>query len=257
MKQIRYNVFETNSSSTHAINISREGILPPVKCDEAIYLSGDEFGWAWDRFNDWETKANYMAQSITSCPWNGDPYITDQGKFDMLREVIMEQTGAPEVIISANGYIDHQSSDIANDAWKDKDTLRDFIFNPKSYLFTGNDNSEPPLNFYDPPGTKFTHQVRLVGIDYNTPLKLKSIPSKEELQTALITLWHSFCCETRDYRSPKYDDDKVLPNYDIYGDGVWSEIDEGHFIVGFHRYNEDTGYEKLSERKVQFKLEEL
>jgi hypothetical protein len=38
------------------------------------------------------------------------------------------------------GYIDHQSSDVCNEAFESDTTLRDFIFNPASYVRTDNGN---------------------------------------------------------------------------------------------------------------------
>ena len=65
----------------------------------------------------------------------------------MLTEVLKEETGASKVEYRQSddqyylyGYIDHQSHEVCEGAFKNKETLRNFIFNPKSYLHTDNDN---------------------------------------------------------------------------------------------------------------------
>jgi len=68
----------------------------------------------------------------------------------MLEEVIEEVTGATEVLFNlSDSYIDHQSHDVVGKAFESKETLKEFIFNPKSVLRTGNDNDETPDGWYD------------------------------------------------------------------------------------------------------------
>lgn len=65
-KQTRHSVFETNSSSTHSISISRTGnreLITPNDCGEII-ISMSEFDWEEDVFHDFYTKASYIATSI-------------------------------------------------------------------------------------------------------------------------------------------------------------------------------------------------
>lgn len=141
MKQIRHNVFETNSSSTHSITINYDGKLNETMTpneDNQIILEGGEFGWEVEDYNNSWDKANYCAVASL---WSDD-------RQTMLKEVIMEITGCDEVIIEASeeydspyySYIDHQSSDTADEAFADKDSLKSFIFNSNSILHTDNDN---------------------------------------------------------------------------------------------------------------------
>jgi hypothetical protein len=67
----------------------------------------------------------------------------------MLEEVIKEHTGAHTVVLEKEevgdwgypyGYIDHQSSDVCLEAFNSKETLKQFIFNTNSALYTDNDN---------------------------------------------------------------------------------------------------------------------
>lgn len=141
MRVERKGVFETNSSSMHSISISDD-----VEYYETIYpdengiiiLIGGEFGWEIEKYNDAWTKANYAAVDV-----NGN-----KEKTSMLKKVIREHTGAKEVKISLSCnwknpemcYIDHQSVGTSEDAFFSEDTLKNWIFNPKSWLKTDNDN---------------------------------------------------------------------------------------------------------------------
>jgi hypothetical protein len=191
MKTIRQGVFETNSSSTHSISINidtelYDSITPDS--DGVITLSGGQFGWEWEKYNDALTKANYCA--VDCC--------MDDIKFQMLREVIMEHTGAKNVILNVShnydddnwSYIDHQSVGTAHPAFVSQDQLKNFIFGKKSYLFTGNDNGCPPPNFYDVDKSKFTHKVTLEGSDGEYLVMesdLKDIVKMEEVISTLFS----------------------------------------------------------------------
>jgi len=155
MKNIRNKVFETNSSSTHSISIYNaiQGLYDTIVPDSngVITLTGGEFGWEWEKYNDAITKANYAAVFTL-----GDRRMTD-----MLIQVIKDHTGAKEVEIACSddykspnySYIDHQSARSeggdAGEAFSTPQTLKNWIFHPDSWLFTGNDNESAPSNFYD------------------------------------------------------------------------------------------------------------
>lgn len=152
MKQIRMGVFETNSSSTHSITISDEqtdalmDTLPMNESNEVV-LTGGEFGWEEESYNDALTKANYLAVYIEQ--WAGDD--SDRLK-EMFERIIKEQTGCTEIVYGRVsrwgdsdpdlGYIDHQSVEGYALHWlfESGDDLRNFIFNPESILVTDNDN---------------------------------------------------------------------------------------------------------------------
>ena len=179
MIKIRKCVFETNSSSTHSISISYatklfDTIIPDD--DGNIYLaSNKDFGWEWKKYNDAKTKAIYAAIETE--------YNPNHRK--MLEDVIKEHTGAKEVYFKVNGTIDHQSVSTAFKAFDTKESLKNWLFNPESWLFTGNDNEESPPNFYD---IDF-------GIEYNYKLSFSQShvlfeekPSEEKIKESLIGL---------------------------------------------------------------------
>ena len=67
MKQIRPGLFETNSSSVHAIVITKNNNieipknLPPIL--EMVTIS---FGWEIDRYNDFPSKLQYLYNACES-----------------------------------------------------------------------------------------------------------------------------------------------------------------------------------------------
>jgi len=189
-KIIRKACFETNSSSTHSIAVARddmEFVIDTIYPDQdgVITVHGQEFGWGWDKYNDSLTKLAYVLQ--------------DQGENenhrDMIIDVVKEQTGASEIIFYSNeGYIDHDGCGTAYYACKDKETLRQFIFNKNSWLFIGNDNSSPNPMFYDVPefrdnkmiSPRYKYELFIDGIKKTT--KYKDEPTDEELADGIESL---------------------------------------------------------------------
>lgn len=129
----RKSVFETNSSSTHSISISSStDVFSSITPDENgnIVLTGGEFGWENESYNDPLTKANYCALD----------YKNNKSKLGMLKKVILEHTGAKAVILNLDGYIDHQSAGTSEEAFESEEILKRFIFGKNSFLETSNDN---------------------------------------------------------------------------------------------------------------------
>ncbi len=173
--KIRKSVFETNSSSTHSIHIDNKTMLMDTSLlpdeDGVITLTGGEFGWEWERYNDALTKANYA--SIDSSGVSNE----------LLIQAITEQTGARQVNINHIDwvYIDHQSRGLLEEMNLEK--LKNWIFNPNSWLITGNDNSSEPedmKNFpeIDEKGVEhpfeYTHEIEIKNKDIK--FKFKGLP---------------------------------------------------------------------------------
>lgn len=144
-KQVRENVFETNSSSSHSISVSNLGDMvidtSLVPVDGKVKISGSgEYGWEWETFNQAEEKLRYMCQD---------------GNVQLAEKAVQKQLGAELVYTHLGwssdcwgGYIDHQSRGTTREIETVDEAVR-FIFDKNSWLFTGNDNGEPPTNFYD------------------------------------------------------------------------------------------------------------
>lgn len=175
--KIRKSVFETNSSSTHSIHIDNETALMDTTLlpneEGEITLTGGEFGWEWQRYNDALTKANYA--SIESSGAN----------IDVLIQAIIEQTGSKlvNIIHTDWSYIDHQSAGLL--MGMNLEELKNWIFNPNCWLVTGNDNSSEPSHIKDFPTIEedglgrlfeYTHEIKIENKDIT--FQIKGTPEK-------------------------------------------------------------------------------
>ena len=149
MKQIRKNVFETNSSSSHSLTISPN--TPIIDNTRKLNIHMDYFGWGYEEYNDIETKFNYLYTMIREYHYfdaresgykETEKYkkYTEELKFftDILDGLGVEY----EINELENGSIDHQSQtyEYINKFKKDKDLLIRWLFNPESILYIDNDN---------------------------------------------------------------------------------------------------------------------
>lgn len=197
---IRQSVFETNSSSSHSIIISdkTDGILDTLDCicdnDDTMVFEGGEFGREWSRSNDPEKKISYCATDNKENP----------ERLAMLAKVIAEHIGCKEVEFrltdeedteySKYYYVDHQSVGTSSDAFESEATLKNFLFNPGSWIFTGNDETTPPPNFFDvDPNIQYKYIMEMDGT--NTVVKFKEIPIVSEIEDAVASLMeeHEWC----------------------------------------------------------------
>lgn len=137
----RNGVFETNSSSTHSITISNKGNKGNLYVDEdgVCRIYPGEFGWEIESYNDSTTKASYCLTYLMQ-------FDDNNLEINMLKDVVKEISGAKSVeFIPNDGYyawgnIDHQSSDVASEAFESRENLKNFIQNSRSVLRTDNDN---------------------------------------------------------------------------------------------------------------------
>lgn len=144
MKKIRQGVFETNSSSMHSVHIaesSKDTIYKTINPNEegVIEISSGKYGWDEETFSSVNDKASY-AFTYTQ-------YGDEERLIEMLRSVIKKHTGCNEVVFLKTsdeyypkGYIDHQSTEVLNEAFSSEESLKEFLFNPESYFQTDNDN---------------------------------------------------------------------------------------------------------------------
>ena len=138
-KQIRRNVFETNSSSMHSLSI--------IGSDRMVQLTGEndvvsvgygEFGWGYDRLNSPREKISYL---ITQYSENDD-------MIDRIKDAVKDYTGFVLNIVEGNeddwddgkGYIDHQSQGMICEFISDKQSIIDIVFNEKYTIIIDNDN---------------------------------------------------------------------------------------------------------------------
>jgi hypothetical protein len=217
MKTIRIGVFETNSSSTHSITINEDtnlftSIIPDK--NGTITLTGGQFGWDWIAYNDALTKANYCA--VDACK--------SAERLEMLVSVIKNHTGAKEVILNIDvdwnkdnySYIDHQSQGPSDIVFSSEEQLKKFIFDEKSYLYTGNDNTSEPINFFDHDQSTFTHYIKLENSDEKYLIKEEDINNNEKIINVVTRLF----------------EDNVLNEYsDINQDERWNPNCKNKFYI--------------------------
>lgn len=180
MINIRRNVFETNSSSSHSISICQDsnGVLDTIACDPdgTITIRGGWFGREWEAYNDPMVKASYC---LSDCKGF-------ESQQNMLREVIQEHTGCKEVIfvVDDDSYVGHNTTGCTNVAFDDKENLKSLLFNPRSFIFSGSDESSPPPNFYDA-GKDITYRYQLEVDGTDLVYKFEDTPDRTVLELAL------------------------------------------------------------------------
>lgn len=137
MKKIRKGVFETNSSSTHSICITKNDVLDEKR--NWISFQTGEFGWECDTLTTLSEKASYLYTAILY-----------NEKLDLLDKVkeILDTNNIEYEFEEANDrysyYIDHSSmlNEFLNDICNNEDKLMRFLFSSESFILTGNDNDD-------------------------------------------------------------------------------------------------------------------
>lgn len=150
MIQIRNNMFETNSSSTHSLCISKEEFDRTLIPKYLNIRANEEFGWSQETYCDPESKANYLFQVLYDCDC--------QAEIEALTEKINNIAQKYNVRISfpkpeadkfgmyTDGYVDHAGDAVpfVQELIDDEDKLCRFLFNPNSCIYTGSDCVDDP-----------------------------------------------------------------------------------------------------------------
>ena len=155
MKIIRKSVFETNSSSTHVISITKHS---NYNIPKHINFKFGEFGWEYATYKDMESKASYL---YTMTEYFNGEYIEEFNKRELYLKKIMEYLDEEGVTYTFedrkvneygwddNGFIDHgaYSPEIIEGILESKEKFFRYLFDDRSYITTGNDNN---LGYYIP-----------------------------------------------------------------------------------------------------------
>lgn len=145
MIQIRNGVFETNSSSTHSLCISKEK-FDVANIPDYLNISADEdFGWSQIAYNTPEEKANYIFEVMCECGM-----IAEIKDFKNKIKKLGIKASYPKLVkdkwgcVDIGGYVDHAGEAVpfVHELLKDNDKLCRFLFNPKSVIYTGSDSAE-------------------------------------------------------------------------------------------------------------------
>lgn len=136
-RQIRRNVFETNSSSVHSISISNDGREPSeLKLNKDGYIEVDfgYFGKDERLYTSQYDKLSYLITCLYYLSGWDVEGIYEKYEFGYVEEAICEYSGAKGIrIVGKNEpYIDHRSVpylDIEIINSYDKDEVINFVFN--------------------------------------------------------------------------------------------------------------------------------
>lgn len=163
MIQIRSNVFETNSSSTHSICISKK----EPKIGSFVSFSLGEFGWENAAVN----PADYLYTAIM-CRSDHDELL-DKLKEILDKNGIMYDFEEPKQNSWGwyDFYIDHSedTDGFIDAALNDEDMLMRLLFNSDSVVYTGNDNDD-----YDNM-CEVAHEYKYVRDDNMKPPKIDDL----------------------------------------------------------------------------------
>jgi hypothetical protein len=172
MKQIRKNVFETNSSSTHSLtitdnykDIASSQFKFKMSYENTVSMEFGEFGWGYSEHTDAKTKFEYLCTMWWSTEAKRNfvslKDLKQQEGFLIIQEFVREVTQNPNIClkiptiklndyggncfeIDIDGYIDHQSLDDYTSLKSFLDaygiTAKDFVLNPNIKLIIDNDN---------------------------------------------------------------------------------------------------------------------
>jgi hypothetical protein len=140
--------FVSNSSSSSYVVIATRCDIPDTKLHETFVIGETgccEFGWEYEQYHCMHDKINFAYMQAK--------YANNQMWMYMLMDVLRKHgacmiesllcTEYPVVSGTRWGYIDHQScasEDANTEIFDDPETLERFIFEPESYIQTGNDN---------------------------------------------------------------------------------------------------------------------
>jgi len=139
-RSIRRYVFETNSSSTHSMCITKNNVLNQ-KSDYIKFRTGD-FGWEQDTLSSVSEKVSYLYTGILQCD-----------REDLIKDIknILDKNNIEyefEDTNGDNGYVDHGGElfDFLEEVCKEENKLMRYLFSSESFVLTGNDNSESDVS---------------------------------------------------------------------------------------------------------------
>lgn len=152
-KQVRKNIFETNSSSTHSIVIGNNGEDVYADLPKRLEFHGGEFGWEHRLYTDTQMKADYL---FTSLIYTDTPHeyvesikatLAKWGIEATFEEIVEKRYSNGEVYYDFADrycYVDHggRNQDLVRELCSDEAKLMNYLFSSGSYVETSNDNDD-------------------------------------------------------------------------------------------------------------------
>lgn len=145
MINIRKGLFETNSSSTHAICIGKNNHNLEIPSELTFQVG--EFGWENEVYGDTTTLASYLYTALTG-------YYSGKELTKYINHIytLLGHNGCKATFIEpsvdewgfADGCIDHSEElgDFLNKVLSSDKALLRYLFSPDSFIVTGNDNDD-------------------------------------------------------------------------------------------------------------------
>lgn len=155
MFNIRRCTFETNSSSTHSICITKQNDSLDIPDKLIVNVKNYEFGWEYDEYSTTDEKLAYLVLGIIA-GWN-DCFLEQSVKLNKLVKTIGKWVKTVHIegldIVCYNnesyfdgydGYVDHASEleELVDALLNDENMLKRYLFSKDSFISTGNDNSD-------------------------------------------------------------------------------------------------------------------
>ena len=164
-RQIRRNVFETNSSSMHSLSICKQGCNGFLSVDEEtnkVITNFGEFGWGYEKYYSASKKLSYLVTMLveTHNECKSMEELCETEDFKNINSVVAEHCDCDGIFIDEEvgvksytwngkeysyfeheGYVDHQSVMQINDLLDEYGcTIEEFIFDEGIKLIIDNDN---------------------------------------------------------------------------------------------------------------------
>ena len=135
MFSIRSQVFETNSSSVHAICVSSKNMM----FEEHIVAKCGYYGWEDKKYQDTVNRFQYLYAMV----------YRDPDKLERFQSLLQELNVTYEIVNEDDhAYVDHdeEAEDFVSYVLDNPANLANWLFSSESYVKTGNDNSDccPP-----------------------------------------------------------------------------------------------------------------
>lgn len=167
-KQVRKNIFETNSSSTHSIVVGNNGEDIYAGLPDKLEFHGGMFGWEHCLYTGTQDKADYLFTSLiyTDTPFEYVERIKSilakwniEAEFDEIEEKKYSDGSVYYEVAGEFCYVDHgiENKYLVEELCEDEVKLMNYLFSDGSYVETSNDNDD-----YDILGT----EPKNVLVDY-------------------------------------------------------------------------------------------
>lgn len=130
MITVRYNLFETNSSSVHALVIPKD---QQVLIPKHVKLRSGEYGWEAAEYGD------TLSYLYTACKYERSSELPKLLKF--LKSLGIEVEEEREDT-HRWAYVDHGDQIPFEELFGNEELLTRFLFGTQSYIKTGNDNED-------------------------------------------------------------------------------------------------------------------